>query len=141
MKFGEKLKEQRTSRKIRQEDLALQVDVSLRTIQHYETGHSYPHSRSIYRRLAEIFNVDVNYFLTEDEEFITKAAELYGKTGVAQAESLVKQSSALFAGGELSDDDKLAFVHEIQELYFDSKSRNPKLPAKKSMRGRKTSNS
>ena len=35
----------------------------------------------------------------------------------------MEQAAALFAGGELSDDDKLAFLHEMQQLYLDSKDR------------------
>ena len=37
----------------------------------------------------------------------------------------------MFAGGELTDEDKLAFMHEIQSLYFDSKDRAKKFTPKK----------
>jgi hypothetical protein len=33
----------------------------------------------------------------------------------------LSQAAAVFAGGELSDEDRLAFMTEIQELYLESK--------------------
>ena len=123
MKFGDKLREQRVKRNLRQEDVALAVDVNPRTYQNYEAGASYPKSRSVYFKFADFFKVDVNYFLTEDEEFLTEAAEKYGKHGREQAEALLEQAAAMFAGGELSEDDQIAFLHEIQGLYLDSKQR------------------
>jgi len=81
--------------------------------------------------MADLFEIDVNYFLTENEEFLTEAAKKYGRRGLSQAEAVLEQTSALFAGGELSDDDKLAFIHEIQEIYFDSKERAKRFTPKK----------
>lgn len=37
----------------------------------------------------------------------------------------------MFAGGELSDEDKTAFMDEIQMLYLDSKKRAKKFTPKK----------
>ena len=37
----------------------------------------------------------------------------------------------MFAGGELSDEDKTAFMDEIQSLYLDSKKRAKKFTPKK----------
>jgi transcriptional regulator with XRE-family HTH domain len=121
MKFGEKLREQRKSLKLRQEDVSAAVGITTRTLQNYERGMSYPPDRSMYYKLADYFKVDVNYFLTEDEEFLTEAAENYGKRGRDQAEALLKQAAAMFAGGELSEEDQIAFIHEIQGLFLDSK--------------------
>ena len=123
MKFGEKIREQRNKRGLSMEALAKELDIGLRTIARYEQGGSYPQNREVYKKLADFFEVDVNYFLTEDEEFLTEAAAKYGRRGLSQAQAVLEQASALLAGSELSDDDKLAFVHEIQELYFDSKER------------------
>jgi transcriptional regulator with XRE-family HTH domain len=121
MKFGEKLREQRKKRKLHQDDLAAAVGITSRTLQNYEKGTSHPKDRSVYFKLAEFFDVDVNYFLTEDEEFLTEAAATYGKRGRAQAEALIDQAQAMFAGGELSEEDQLAFVQEIQGLWLESK--------------------
>ena len=40
----------------------------------------------------------------------------------------------MFAGGELTDDDKTAFMDEIQMLYLDSKKRAKKFTPKKYLR-------
>jgi len=123
MRFGEKVKDLREYKKMTQEELAKAAGVSLRTVQYYEQGKSYPRNRELYTRLASLFEVDVNYLLTEDEEFLAEAVAKYGRRGRIQAEDILEQTHAFFAGGELSDEDRLAFVHEIQQLYFDSKER------------------
>ena len=131
MKFGEKLREQRLKRRLTQNELAEAMGVTQRTLCHYEQGGRYPKRRTFYTKLADYFELDVNYFLTEDEEFLTEAAEKYGRHGLSQAQSVLDQAAALFAGGGLSDDDQQAFVREIQELYFDSKERAKKYTQKK----------
>jgi transcriptional regulator with XRE-family HTH domain len=123
VKFGDKLREQRKKRGLLQEDLAAAIGVTKWTLANYEKGNSYPHDRSVYSKLADFFKVDVNYFLTEDEEFLTEAAQKYGRKGRAQAVAVLEQAEALFAGGELSEEDQIAFVHEIQGLFLDSKQR------------------
>lgn len=134
MKFGDKVKEQRTRRGMTQDELAKELGISKRTVCYYEEGKTHPHNRTVYDRLADLFEVDVNYFLTEDEEFLTEAAEKYGRRGRSRAQAVLDQASALFAGGELSDEDKLAFIHEIQGLYFDSKERASKKFSRKKPR-------
>lgn len=123
MKFGNKVKTLRIQKKMTQEEFAMAIGIPLRTICAYENGETYPRQRERYVKLSEFFGVETNYLLTEDEEFITVAGEKYGPRGAMQASELLEQASALFAGGELSEDDQLAFVHEIQHLYFDSKER------------------
>ena len=122
MNFGEKLREQRKKRNLSQEQLAEVLDVTVRTLGNYENGKSHPQDRKIYFRLAEYFGMDVNYFLTIDEEFLTAAAESYGRKGQIQAQQILQQTAALFAGGELSEKDQLAFQLEMQEIFFESKN-------------------
>ena len=122
MKFGDKVREQRNKAGLSQAVVAEAIGVTKRTLINYEHGSSYPQDRSVYFKLADYFKVDINYFLTEDEEFITAAAESYGVKGQAQAQLIIEQAAALFAGGELSENDQLAFIHTMQELYLQSKS-------------------
>ena len=121
MKFGEKVREQRTKAGLSQEDAAKGIGVTRRTLINYESGNSYPQDRAVYIKLADFFGVDINYFLTEDEEFLTEAAEKYGRKGQAQANAILEQAAALFAGGELSETDQLAFLHNMQALFLESK--------------------
>jgi len=130
MKFGEKVKLLRTQMGWTQDELAKKLGKSKRTVVGYENGETYPRRREVYSVMAELFSVDVNYLLTENEEFITGAGELYGKRGRMQAAELLEQAAALFAGGELSADDELAFVNEIQQLYLDSKKKARKFTPK-----------
>lgn len=123
MKFGEKLKEQRKKHNLTQEELAKELGFTRRSLVNYERGVSYPKERRLYYRLAEFFDVDVNYFLTEDEEFLTAVAKNYGKHGLDQASVILDQTAALFAGGELSEADQIAFLHDMQRLFLDSKEK------------------
>lgn len=126
MKFGEKLKALRIEQGLTHKAVADALDVSSRLVQYYEAGTSYPAKREVYQKLADLFQVDRNYFLTEDEEFLAEVSIKYGRRGVNQTQAVLEQASVLFAGGGLSDEDKLAFLHEIQALYFDSKERAKK---------------
>jgi len=123
MKFGEKLKEQRKKHKLTQEELAKEFGIARRSLVNYEQGASYPKERGIYYKLAEFFDVDVNYFLTEDEEFLTAVAKNYGKRGFDQASAILDQTAALFAGGELSETDQIAFEQDMKRLFLDSKEK------------------
>jgi len=131
MKFGDKVKELRQQIDLTQEELAKKIGVSPRTIFAYENGETYPRRREIYNSLAELFGVEMNYLLTEDEEFISEAAVQHGLRGEQQARKIIVQTQALFAGGDLSDEDQLAFLHEMQAIYFDSKERAKKFTPKK----------
>ena len=105
-----------------------------RTVFTYENG-TYPRYQNTYEKLAEIFDVPVDYLRTESDEFITDAKERFGSRGEAQAKSILEQTQQLFAGGSLSEDDEIAFIHEIQRLYLDSKERAKKYTPKKYLGG------
>ena len=121
MKFGQKVQEQRKKAGLLQQELADRLGITKRTLANYEGGNSYPQNRNLYAKLADLFRVDINYFLTEDEEFLTQAAEIYGKRGQAQAQIILEQAAALFAGGELSEKDEIAFLHDMQAIFLESK--------------------
>ena len=131
MKFGEKLKQLRTDKGLTQEELSSAVGISRRTYVSYEQEGRYPRKRELYGKLADVLGCDPNYLVTEDEEFVTKAAEEYGSRGKRQAEQLVAELSGMFAGGELSDADKDAVMIALQKAYFDCKQDNKKYTPKK----------
>lgn len=131
MKFGEKLRTLRTMKGLTQEQLARSIGITLGAYTAYENNGVYPRKREIYSKLAEALGCDLNYLLTEDEEFITTAGEKYGRTGKQQAEQLVAQLSGLFAGGQLTDEDKDAVMIALQKVYFDCKEDNKKYGRKK----------
>lgn len=131
MKFCEKVKEARNNANMTQDEFAKAIGVSLRTITNYETGERYPKKRETYYRMAEVLKVDVNYLLTDDEEFLLEAEAKYGSKGVRQAKALVAEVSGLFAGGELADEDLDEMMKGIQEAYWIAKEKNKKYTPKK----------
>ena len=131
MKFGEKLAILREKCGLRQADVASMVGISRRNYISYETEGRYPRKRETYHKLAEILGCDVNYLLTEDEEFVVRAADEYGEGGKKEAERLVNQLVGMFAGGELSDEDKDAVMRALTEAYFECKADNKKYAGNK----------
>jgi len=121
MLFGEKIRNLRKEKNLSQEELALKLGVTRRSILNYETKSIYPKNSAIIGKMSEIFEVSTDYLLSEEDNFIIKSKKLYGDDGKNQAENILNEAAALFAGGSLSEDDKLAFVHQIQKIYFDSK--------------------
>ena len=131
MTFGEKIKNLRKSKHMNQTQLANAIGVSLRTIRGWEIEGRYPTQHDLYQKLADTLGCDVSYLMTEEESFITEASEQSGSRGAKQAQQIIEQAAAMFAGGELSDEDKTAFMDEIQMLYLDSKKRAKKFTPKK----------
>lgn len=131
MKFGEKVKELRSKKNMSQPELAKLLGVSTRTIAAYESCNSYPRRQEMYDKLAEILGVSVDYLRTENDAFLTEAAEQFGRRGQLQAQEILEQTAQLFAGGFLSDDDELNFQMEMQKIFFDSKMRAKKFTPKK----------
>ena len=91
-----------------QQELASYIGVSVRMIIKYENGESYPRNRSIYSKLSEALCTDTDYLLTEGDDC------------VSEAQKIINQTAAMFEGGRLNDNDKLAFIHQMQELYLKS---------------------
>ena len=126
MKFGEKLRHLREKKNISQQKLAEMINTSGRKIRTYEIDGRYPRDRKIYQQLADALEVDVNYLLTEDEEFIVAANQRYGYRGKKQAEELVEEMGGLFAGGEMSEEDMDGVMRAMQEIYWKAKDENKK---------------
>ena len=83
------------------------------------------------RAISEVLDCDPSYLMSDGAEFISTAAEQYGSRGERQARLILDQAAAMFAGGDLTDADKVAFMEEIQMLYLDSKKRAKKFTPKK----------
>ena len=118
MKFSGKLKKARQEKKINQDELARMIGVSKRTIQNYENAGMYPKKRDIYYKLAKILAVDVNYLLTEDEEFLIdgyKKSDIYD---VYDVDELIERICNLFTGGSLPDSDLDILMEAISEADF-----------------------
>ena len=62
----------------------------------------------------------------EDEEFLEDVGQQFGSRGQRQATAILEEARQLFAGGELSEEDQIAFLTEMQQLFLDSKQRAKK---------------
>jgi len=130
MTFSDKIKRAREVAKLTQNELAQEVGVSQRTIASYESGGARAR-RSTIEKLARALKVSVK-FLSDDtctdpladiekDEYIDQARELYGAKGVRDMDALLADNAALFAGGELSQEQKDAFFQAVMTAYVTSK--------------------
>lgn len=131
MTFGEKVQTLRKERGLSQTEFGKLVGVSLRTVRGWENEGRYPRYRDLYKKIAEVLECETSYIMTDEESFISEVSENYGSRGVKQAQAILDQAAAMFAGGDLSDEDQIAFLNEIQTLYLDSKKRAKKYTPKK----------
>ena len=131
MTFGEKIRSLRKGKKMSQQELASMVGVSYRTIRSWEVEGRYPKQNILYQKLADALQCDVSYLMSENASFITEASEQFGNRGAKQAQQILERAAAMFAGGSLSDEDKIAFMDDMQMLYLDSKRRAKKYTPKK----------
>ena len=67
----------------------------------------------------------------DKEEVLAEAKEKYGSRGKAQAERIYQQTQALFAGGQLSEEDRSAFRDLMIDLFFETKEEAKKYTPKK----------
>ena len=56
--------------------------------------------------------------MSENEAFITEASEQFGNRGAKQAQQILEQAAAMFAGGSLTDEDKIAFMDESRAFIW-----------------------
>ena len=130
MEFKERLTKLRRMRGMSQSDLALATGLTVRSIKNYEAGDRMPKADTIYK-LALGLDVDEKALVTDEEFFIIEANDKYGARGKASAQKLIENAQALFAGGDLTDEDKNAVMEAIQEAFWKSKLKNKKYTPKK----------
>lgn len=130
MSFADKVKDARAALNLTQLQLAEQIGLSERSVLAYERGEKVPRQGTMLK-LAKALRVSVT-FLTDDtctdpmkdidkDGYIEEARELYGSKGAKDVDSLLEANRALFAGGELSQDQKDAYFQALMEAYVMSK--------------------
>lgn len=124
MEFTEKLQKLRKDKGYTQAELAEKIGVSCRSIQNYELGARYP-KRDILNRLCSVLGTKIEY-LVSSNDFIGFVYAEDGSRGVASAQQLLDCAGALFAGGDISEEDKDKVMLALQNIYWKSKEKNKK---------------
>ena len=131
MSFADKIKNFREKENLNQEEFAKMIGVSIRTLIHYESGERYPRDLEVYRNIARIMNCDYNYLLGENEDFLNEVYNVGGKKELEKAKALTEELTSLFAGGEISDEDKDIAFESITRAYWEAKKINKKYGKRK----------
>ena len=136
--IGDKVKALRLSQKITMTELARACEMSDRAIRYIENNEKQPSVETV-KRLAAALGVGTDFFM-DDELFqkemdkeltLEEVKQKYGSRGKAQAKKIYEQTQALFAGGQLSEEDTDAFRDLMMELFFETKEEAKKFTPKK----------
>lgn len=132
MRFGEKLRTLRQSKKLTQAELAASLRLTSRTLINYEQGKCLPKQTEVLARIATLFDVSVDYLMSDDDVYVKEAQEKGGPKAAEEVRRLLDDVSGLFAGGRLSDEDRDYVMRAINDLYWESREKASKLtpPAK-----------
>lgn len=122
MTFNEKLKKARKNKSMTQAELAEKIGVTARCVQNYELGARYPR-REILGRICKVLGVHIET-LIGSEDFLGIVEAEDGIKGVESARQLLSCAGALFAGGELSDEDKDKVMLALQNIYWKEKAKS-----------------
>lgn len=135
------IKALRTAQHMSMAELARRASMSDRAIRYIESNQREPSVDAI-QKIAAALGVTTDYFMDEatfqqelnDDLFYADVRKKYGSRGVAQAKKIKEQTTALFAGGELSEEDQAAFIKEMEALFLDAKADAKKFTPKKYLR-------
>ena len=131
MGFAENLRTMRKKAGMSQKTLAERVGTTPRSILNYEQGSRLPKNIQIVNAIAMALGTTSEVLINGKEEFVINAALSYGGKGKAQAREILNSAEALFAGGELDDEEMLSFMTRIQTIYLDSKNKAKKYSSRK----------
>ncbi len=121
MEFGEKIKTRRCELGLSQTELASVCGISLRSVQNYESGQRHPANISIVKKIAKALKVGHEYLLDDAAQYVIDAAARGGENAAHDVDRLLSDIQVLFAGGELTPQDKDKVMRAINEIYWESK--------------------
>lgn len=126
MTFSDKIKVAREQAGLTQQQLADSTGVSKRTIASYESGGAIARASTMLK-LAKALNVSSKYLSDdscldpmadiEKDGYLEEARERYGSSGARDVDQLLRDNAALFAGGELSQEQKDQFFEAVMRAY------------------------
>lgn len=125
--IGEKIRESRARSDLTQAELANQTGLTIRTVSKYETDAVTPRGRNLHR-LASALGVSVAYLTQPEIEdpsygldeapYLDAAREKFGKKGQDEMETLLSGVRAMFAGGEIPQENKDQFFQAVMQAYL-----------------------
>ena len=128
--FSERVKDARLQLGLSQQQLGEATGVSLRTILSYEKGEKMPRQGALLK-LAKALSVSSKFLIDdlcenpmediEKDSYIEDAREKYGSKGAKDVDKLLADNAALFAGGELSQEQKDEFFQAVMVAYVTCK--------------------
>lgn len=116
MNYGERLKQLRLSKDLKQSDLAAILDVSTSAVGSYERCERQP-TFSLLHKYAKYFNVSIDYMLCNSDEKLT--IEAYRQLNTLDLSDTLTKNSITLAGVELSPEDKKRVIDIATVLLFD----------------------
>lgn len=126
MTFSDKIKVAREQAGLTQQQLADSTGVSKRTIASYESSGAIARASTMLK-LAKALNVSSKYLSDdscldpmadiEKDGYLEEARERYGSSGARDVDQLLRDNAALFAGGELSQEQKDQFFEAVMRAY------------------------
>jgi len=121
--FAKRLKELRLNSNMKQSDLANKIDVSPSTIGMYEQGRRSADQETLIK-LAEIFNVSVDYLLGRTDKMNDKSIEKVNKNtsdekNVEKIIDELLQQDDLMLCGQIADEDDLIALRNSLRLTID----------------------
>jgi transcriptional regulator with XRE-family HTH domain len=121
MRFGEKLRIYRMKKGLSQQELSKLAGLGINTIGNYEVGRTYPKSHDVYKRLADILDVDANYLHNENEDFgvVTSRDRAYP----GHKEDMVDDVYAYFTSSETTESEMDEFLKSVLNAYWIAKDR------------------
>jgi len=125
---GEKIRDLRLSKDLKQSELAEMIGVSIRTITNYETDVVKPRRIQL-RKLCDTLSVTEDYLLKPEIDdpsygmdtapFVETVRSQYGKRGAMDMQQLLDANRTLFAGGDIPQEDKDLFFTAVMEAYME----------------------
>ncbi len=123
--FSDKLREARRALKLSQQQLADMIGVSARSVIKYEVDGVMPR-KAVLSRIADVLKLsieyltdnsigDPNYGLSDKND---EVYEVVNEKAGRELDFLLQRSSALFAGGELSQEAKDEFFEAVTKSYI-----------------------